>query len=282
MAITAQDINKLRQLTGVGMMDCKQALTEAGGDFDKAIQLLRKKGRKVATARANKATTEGLVLAAVNEDASYGVIIALSCETDFVANNAAFRQLAQQIVAAALAHKPASVEALTQLAIEGGTLQEQITALIGRMGENIALNAYDTLSSEVVVPYIHLGSKLGVLVALRGAQGTDVIEAGRDIAMQIAAMNPMAVHKDGVDQAIVEQELAIAREQASHEEKPPAVLEKIAQGKLHKFYQDHTLLTQPFVKDNSLTVAQYLAKVAPMLTVTSFKRIVVGKPSPNY
>lgn len=261
------------------MMDCKQALTEAGGDFDKAIELLRKKGKKVAAARANKPTTEGLVLADVNQDASYGVIIALSCETDFVANNEAFRQLAQQLVAAALAHKPASIEALTQLAIAGCTLQEQITALIGRMGENIALNAYDTLSSEVVVPYIHLGSKLGVLVALRGAQGTAVIEAGKDIAMQIAAMNPIAVDQDRIDQAIVEQELAIAREQARHEAKPPAVLEKIAQGKLHKFYQDHTLLTQPFVKDNSLTVAQYLAKVAPMLTVTSFKRIVVGKPA---
>jgi len=276
MAITAQDINKLRQLTGVGMMDCKKALTEAGGDFDKAIELLRKKGQKVAAARAGRATTEGLVLAQVNEASNYGVVIALSCETDFVAKNEAFQQLAQHMMEAALVHQPADLEALTKLAVAGLTIQAQITELIGKMGENIALSAYETLSSAVVVPYIHTGSKLGVLVGLQGGTGEKVIEAGKDVAMQIAAMNPMAVDKDGVDATVVEQELAIAREQASNEGKPPAMLEKIAQGRLNKFFKDNTLLSQPFVKDNALTVAQYLAKVAPSLTVADFKRVSVG------
>jgi len=276
MAITAQDINKLRQLTGVGMMDCKKALTEAGGDFDKAIELLRKKGQKVAAARAGRATTEGLVLAQVNEASNYGAIIALSCETDFVAKNEAFQQLAQHMMEAALVHQPADLEALTKLAVAGLTIQAQITELIGKMGENIALSAYETLSSAVVVPYIHTGSKLGVLVGLQGGTGEKVIEAGKDVAMQIAAMNPRAVDKDGVDATVVEQELAIAREQASNEGKPPAMLEKIAQGRLNKFFKDNTLLSQPFVKDNALTVAQYLAKVAPSLTVADFKRVSVG------
>jgi len=276
MAITAQDINKLRQLTGVGMMDCKKALTEAGGDFDKAIELLRKKGQKVAAARAGRATTEGLVLAQVNEASNYGVVIALSCETDFVAKNEAFQQLAQHMMEAALVHQPADLEALTKLAVAGLTIQAQITELIGKMGENIALSAYETLSSAVVVPYIHTGSKLGVLVGLQGGTGEKVIEAGKDVAMQIAAMNPMAVDKDGVDATVVEQELAIAREQASNEGKRPAMLEKIAQGRLNKFFKDNTLLSQPFVKDNALTVAQYLAKVAPSLTVVDFRRVLVG------
>lgn len=276
MAITAQDINKLRQLTGVGMMDCKKALTEAGGDFDKAIELLRKKGQKLSAARAGRATTQGLVLAEVNETHSYGTIIALSCETDFVAKNEAFQELGQTILAAALAHQPATIETLSQLVVEGLTIQERIIELIGKMGEKIALSAYDTLSSEVVIPYLHTGSKLGVLVGLRGGLGEQVIAAGKDVAMQIAAMNPIAVGKDDVDAAVVEKELTIARELAINEGKPPAMLEKIAQASLHKFFKENTLLTQPFVKDNTLTVAQYLAQVAAGLTVTRFKRIVVG------
>lgn len=276
MTITVQDIKKLRQRTGAGMMACQQALIEAEGDFDKAIELLRKKGQKVAADRASKATTEGLVLAETDITARYGVIIALGCETDFVANNETFRELAQNIVAAALVHKPTSLEALVHLEVAGRTCQEQITSLIGKMGENITLSAYDTLSSQIVVPYVHLGSKLGVLVALQGAQGASVVEAGKNIAMQVAAMNPIAIDKGGVDPAIAAQELAIAREQASQTAKPPAILEKIAQDKLQKFYKDATLLSQPFIKDNTLTVAQYLTKVAPTLTITSFKRIVVG------
>lgn len=276
MTITAQDIQKLRQRTGAGIMAAKRALTEANGDSDKALELLRKKGQKIADKRASKVTTEGLVLAKVNEKAGYGVIIALSCETDFVANNEAFRALAQNIVTAALEHQPTSLEALIQLEVAGHTFQEEITSLIGKMGENITLSAYDTLSSQVVVPYVHLGSKLGVLVALQGAQGTHIVEAGSNIAMQIAAMNPIAIDEDGVDPAIAAQELGIAREQASHEENPSAILEEIAQDELQKFYKEKTLLSQLFIKNNKLTVAQYLTQVDPKLTITSFKRIVVG------
>ena len=276
MTITAQDIQKLRQRTGAGIMAAKRALTEANGDSDKALELLRKKGQKIADKRASKVTTEGLVLAKVNEKAGYGVIIALSCETDFVANNEAFRELAQNIVTAALEHQPTSLEALIQLEVAGHTFQEEITSLIGKMGENITLSAYDTLSSQVVVPYVHLGSKLGVLVALQGAQGTHIVEAGSNIAMQIAAMNPIAIDEDGVDPAIAAQELGIAREQASQEENQSAILKGIAQDELQKFYKEKTLLSQLFIKNNKLTVAQYLTQVDPKLTITSFKRIVVG------
>ena len=276
MTITTQDIQKLRQRTGAGISACKQVLIEAEGDSDKAVELLRKKGQKVADKRASKATTEGLVLAKVNEEAGYGVVIALGCETDFVANNEAFRELAQNIVIAALAQRPTSLEALIQLEVAGHTLQEEITSLIGKMGENITLSAYDTLSSQVVVPYVHLGSKLGVLVALQGAQGPQIVEAGSNIAMQVAAMNPIAIHKDGVDPAIVAKELDIAREQASYQAKSPDVLDKIVQAKLQKFYKEKTLLGQLFIKNNKLTVAQYLTQVDPKLTITSFKRIMVG------
>ncbi|OJW68955.1 MAG: translation elongation factor Ts [Candidatus Amoebophilus sp. 36-38] len=276
MGITAQDINKLRQLTGAGMMDCKKALTEAQGDIDKAIELLRKKGQKIAAARAGMDTTEGLALAEVNKTSDYGAIIALSCETDFVAKNETFRKIAQHILATALSQCPTDLEALRQLDINGLTVQEYITEIVGKMGENITLTAYETLDSEVVVSYIHTGNKLAVLVGLEGARGEQVITAGKDVAMQIAALNPIAVDKDDVAPAVVEQELSIAREQSSREAKNPAMLENIAQGRLNKFFKEYTLVNQPFVKDNSLTVAQYLAKVAPGLKVKAFKRVLVG------
>jgi len=276
MSITAHDINKLRQLTGAGMMDCKKALTEAQGDIDKAIELLRKKGQKIAAARAGKDTTEGFILAGVNETSDYGVIIALSCETDFVAKNDLFQQIAQQVLSLALSQRPSTVEDLKQLEIDGLTVQERITELVGKMGENITLSAYETLSSEVVVPYLHTGNKLAVLIALQGAKGEEVVSAGKDVAMQIAALNPIAIDKDGVSSSVVEQELSIAREQAIREGKPEAMLENIAQGRLNKFFKDNTLINQPFVKDNALTVAQYLSKVAAGLTVKDFKRILVG------
>jgi elongation factor Ts len=276
MAITAQDINKLRQLTGAGMMDCKKALTEAQGDIDKAIELLRKKGQKIAAARAGRDTIEGFTLADVNTSADYGAIIALSCETDFVAKNELFQQIAQQILSLALSQRPATIEDLKQLKIDEVTVQERITELVGKMGENITLSAYEALSSEVVVPYLHTGNKLAVLVALQGAKGEEVALAGKDVAMQIAALNPIAIDKDGVSSRVVEQELAIAREQAIQEGKPEAMLENIAQGRLNKFFKDNTLVNQPFVKDSSLTVAQYLSKVSAGLTVKNFKRVLVG------
>jgi elongation factor Ts len=276
MDITAQDINKLRQLTGSGMMDCKKALTEAEGSIEKAIELLRKKGQKIAASRADRETTEGLALVSVNDQSNYGTIITLSCETDFVAKNETFQQVAQQILSLALSKRPATIEELKKLLIHGITVEEHITTLVGKMGENITLGAYETLSGEVVVPYMHTGSKLAVLVALEGGKGEQVLAAGKDVAMQIAALHPIAVDKQGIPAATVEKELEIAREQAKQDAKNPAMLENIAQGRLSKFFKDHTLLNQPFVKDNSLTVAQYLAKVANGLTATAFKRVVVG------
>ncbi len=276
MAITAQDINKLRQLTGSGMMDCKKALTEAEGSIDKAIELLRKKGQKIAAARADRETTEGLALVSVNDQSNYGAIITVSCETDFVAKNETFQQVAHQILSLALSKRPATIEELKKLLIDGITVEERITELVGKMGENITLGAYETLSGEVVAPYVHTGSKLAVLVALEGAKGDQVLAAGKDVAMQIAALHPIAIDKQDVPKAIVDKELEIAREQAKQDAKNPAMLENIAQGRVSKFFKDHTLLNQPFVKDNSLTIAQYLAKMAAGLTVTAFKRVVVG------
>lgn len=276
MAITTQDINKLRQLTGSGMMDCKKALTEADGSIEKAIELLRKKGQKIAAARANRETTEGLALVDVNDQSNYGAIITLTCETDFVAKNETFKQVAHQILSLALSKRPATITELKTLPIDGITVEERITELIGKMGENITLGAYEDLSGEVVVPYLHTGSKLAVLVALQGARGEQVLEAGKDIAMQIAALHPIAIDKQEVPTHIVDKELEIAREQAKQDAKNPAMVENIAQGRLSKFFKDHTLLNQPFVKDNSLTVAQYLVKVASGLTVAAFKRVLVG------
>jgi elongation factor Ts len=276
--ITAQDINKLRQQTGAGMMDCKKALTEGEGNFDKAIEILRKKGQKVSAARADRATTEGIVLTKTNDAHNYGVILALSCETDFVAKNEAFQQLGQTILEAAFVHKPTTLENLLLLAAgDGVCIQEKITALIGKIGEKVTISAYATLSNETVVPYVHVGNKLGVLVGLQGSHDPQVIEAGKDVAMQIAALNPLAVDKDDIDAVIVERELAIAKEQAQNEGKPEIMLDKIAQGRLNKFFKENTLLHQLFVKNNELTVAQYLASVAPSLTVAAFKRVsIVG------
>jgi elongation factor Ts len=276
MAITTQDINKLRQLTGVGMMDCKKALVEANGDFEKAIELLRKKGQKIATSRAANSTMEGVVCAHVNEQHNEGFIIALSCETDFVAKNDTFQQLAQDILLAAVAQKPANTQMLSSLTIANSTIQDCIVELMGKMGEKITISAYATLQSDVVVPYLHTGNKLSVLVGLQGATGDAVIAAGKDIAMQIAAMNPVAVSKEHVDPSVIEKELEIAREQAKNESSPANLLDNIAQGKLKKFFKENTLLAQPFVKNNTLSVAEYLNQVAPGLTVSAFKRITVG------
>lgn len=274
--ITAQDINKLRQQTGAGMMDCKKALTEAGGDFEKAIDLLRKKGQKISDARADRTTTEGAVFAKTNAEQTLGVMIALSCETDFVAKNESFQELGATILEAAFAHQPANREALLGLQVDGLSLQDQITELIGKIGEKVTLSAYVTLSSETVVPYIHTGSKLGVLVGLQGAQSAQVSEAGRDVAMQIAAMNPLALDSTAIDATIIAKELEVGKEQARNEGKPAGMLEKIAEGRLNKFFKENTLVQQPFIKDSSLSVAQYLDGIASGLTVKAFERMAVA------
>ncbi len=276
MAITAQDVNKLRQMTGAGMMDCKKALVEADGDFEKAIELLRKKGQKVSASRADRETSEGSVFVRTSDDNKTAVLIALACETDFVAKNEGFQDLGNEILDIAFNNKPADKDALMTLPMGDLTVGEKITENIGKIGEKLEVTAYEVLTGDAVVPYIHAGSKLGVLVALKGSNGSDVKDAGKDVGMQIAAMNPLAVDETGVDQNLINKELEIGREQAIAEGKPDNIVDKIAQGKLQKFLKDNTLLKQPFVKDNSQTVEAYLNSVTKGLTVESFKRVSIG------
>ena len=276
MSITAQDVNKLRKMTGAGMMDCKKALTEANGDFEAAIDLLRKKGQKVSASRADRQTSEGSVFVTTDASGQEGILIALNCETDFVAKNEEFQALGAEILKQAASENPANLEELLALPSGDVTLGEKIIELIGKIGEKIEVSAYERLQADKVVTYIHAGSKLGVLVGLEGSNGSEVDVAGRDVAMQIAAMNPVAVDKDQVDTTIVEREMAIGREQALAEGKPENIVDKIASGKLNKFFKENTLLNQAFVKDNSLTVSKYLEGVKQGLTVKDFRRVAIG------
>lgn len=276
-AISAQDVNKLRQMTGAGMMDCKKALTEAEGDFEKAIEILRKKGQKVSASRSDRDAKEGSVFVKVTDDKKEGFLIALNCETDFVAKNEEFQALGKQIVEAAFANKPASKEALLALSAGGNlSLNDKIVELVGKIGEKIEVSEYIHMKGEAVVAYIHAGSKLGVLVSLKGVNGKDVTDAGKDVGMQIAAMNPIAVDESSVDTSVIEKELEIAKAQILAEGKPANMVDKIAQGKLQRFYKDNTLLHQAFVKDNTKTVAQYLDSLTKGLTVAEFKRVTIA------
>jgi elongation factor Ts len=275
-AITAADVNKLRTMTGAGMMDCKKALTEADGDFEAARDILRKQGQKIADKRADNATSEGLVLVNVSEDGTTGKLVALACETESVAKVADFRTLVQQILDTAVKTNVGTKEdLLATKEADGRTVQEHITELTGKIGEKLDLT-YATLTAEKVASYIHSDNKKGVLVGLKNVGSADVAAIGRDVAMQIVAMKPVAVDKDGVDAGTVEREIEIGKEQARAEGKPEAMLEKIAQGKLNKFYKENTLLNQEFVKDNSLTIAQLLDKMSKGMTVSDFKRVAIG------
>jgi elongation factor Ts len=274
MSITASDVNKLRQMTGAGMMDCKKALTEAEGDFEAAIDILRKAGQKVAAKRADNATNEGVVLVAMSADHSNGKIIALACETEPVSKVADFNNLASTIIEkAAASHAPSAHDLLAEPLADGRSVEGYIIELTGRIGEKITLAAYENVSAEKVVSYIHSNNKIGVLVAFENVQGADVMEVGKDIAMQITAMKPVALDKDGVDAETIEREIEIGKDQARQEGKPEAMLEKIAVGKLEKFYKEQTLLNQQFVKDSSITIRQLLEQTQKGLTISSFKRI---------
>jgi len=275
-AITAADVNKLRTMTGAGMMDCKKALVEADGDFEAARDILRKHGQKIADKRAENETSEGLVLVNVSADGTTGKLVALACETESVAKVANFRELAQQILDTAVRTNAGTKEdLLAATAADGLTVQEHVTDLMGKIGEKLDVT-YATLTAEKVASYVHSDSKKGVLVGLKNVSGADTSEVGRDVAMQIVAMKPVAVDKDGVDSATVEREIEVGKEQARAEGKPEAMLEKIAQGKLNKFYKDNTLLNQEFVKDNSKTIAQLLDGTSKGMTVSDFKRVAIG------
>ncbi|KKX48576.1 MULTISPECIES: translation elongation factor Ts [Sphingobacterium] len=273
--ISASDVNKLRQQTGAGMMDCKKALVEANGDFEAAVDYLRKKGAKVAASRQDRDSNEGVIIAKAATDGKSGIVVEVNCETDFVAKNADFVAFADSVAEVALANKPATLEDLKALEIGGTKIADLLIEQTGKIGEKIDVSKYETVSAEKVVAYIHANYRLGVLVGL-SANVDGVEEAGKDVAMQIAAMNPIAIDKDGVDAHTIEREIAIAKEQIMAEGKPAEMAEKIAAGKLNKFFKETTLLNQEFVKDNSKSIAQFLDSVSKGLTVTAFKRVQLG------
>lgn len=276
VTISAAEINKLRQQTGAGMMDCRKALMETGGDFEQAIDFLRKSGQKVAAKRSDREANEGVVIAKASADNTYGVIVNLSSETDFVAKNEEFIAFAQQVADIAVETKASTIDELKAAAMEGATVGDKLMEVVAKIGEKIDIINFEQLSSESVAAYIHAGYRIGVLVAMNKPATDDIIAAGRDAAMQIAAMNPLGVDEDSVPQETIERERAIAIEQIKAEGKPEEMAAKIAEGKLKKFFKDNTLLAQPFVKDNGKSVGEYLHSVESGLKVTSFKRIAVA------
>lgn len=272
MAITAADVNKLRQQTGAGMMDCKNALVEANGDFETAIDVLRKKGQKIAAKRGDNDAKEGIIIAQASEDGKAGVILTLNCETDFVAKNEGYVSLVQSLVDLALTNLPESVEALKALSYDGKlSVEDKITEQIGVIGEKLDLSGFAVMRGDKVVAYNHPGNQLATMIVLNGSSEA-AAEAGRQVAMQVAAMNPIAINKEGVDARTIEREIEIGKELAIQEGKPADMAEKIALGRLNKFFQENTLLSQQFVRDNKLTVDQFLNITEKGLTVTDFKR----------
>ncbi len=276
MEITAQQVNELRKQTGAGLMDCKKALQESNGDMEAAIDFLRKKGQKVSAQRADREAKEGVVIAQTNDNGKTGVIVNLACETDFVAKNEEFISFAQSIADNALKIDVSDLEGLLEANLNGSSLKNKLTDQVGKIGEKIEVTKYEKMEGDCIIPYIHAGYKIGVLVALNQPKSDAVQQIGKDIAMQIAAMSPIAVDKDDVEQSVVDRELDIAREQVRAEGKPEDMIDKIAMGKLNKFYKENTLLNQQFVKDGSKTVNQVLKELDPNLTVVQFKRIALG------
>lgn len=272
MAITAAEVNKLRQQTGAGMMDCKNALVEANGDFEAAIDILRKKGQKVAAKRGDNDAREGLTLAQTNADNTVGVVLTLNCETDFVARNENYMALVQSLMDIAMAKLPANIDEFNALAYDDKlTVAEKITEQIGVIGEKLELSGYAVVKSDAVVAYNHPGNQLATLIGLN-KNGEAVLEAGRQVAMQVAAMAPLALNKEGIDQDTIDRELEVGKELAIQEGKPAEMAEKIAMGRLNKFFKENTLLSQDFVRDNKISVQDFLTQTENGLTVTSYER----------
>ena len=274
--ITAADVNKLRQMTGAGMMDCKKALQESEGDFEKAIDNLRKKGQKVAAKRADRDANEGIVLAKTTDDKTYAAMVMLSCETDFVGKTPEFSGFAKDILDLGVKHRIRAVEELKGLMLNTITVEEKLNEMLAKTGEKVQLAHYEILEAPVTFAYNHHGNRLATIIGLSKPDAKNVEEMGHELAMQIAAMNPVAVDKDDVSQETIERELEIGREQARQEGKPEEMIEKIATGKLTKFYRDSTLLNQDFVRDTKKTVRQYLAENDKDIKVTAFKRLMLG------
>ncbi len=274
MAIKAADVKKLREMTGAGMMDCKKALTETEGDFDAAVEYIRKKGQAMANKRADRETTEGATLAKVTADGKKGAVLILKCETDFVGKNESFVALADSILTVALNSDATSIDAILELELNGAAIKDVIVEQIGVIGEKIEIADFAVVTADTVVPYIHPGNQLSVIVGFNQAGFEE--QVGKDVAMQVAAMAPVSVDKDSVPAEIVEQELRIGKEKAREEGKTEAMLDKIAEGRLGKFFKESTLLEQAFVKDNKMSIKQYLNDASKGLTVTEFKRFSLG------
>ena len=276
VAITAADINKLRQATGAGMLDCRKALTETGGDFEAAIDWLRKQGQKVAAKRSNREAKEGVIIAKTSADNKTGFIICISCETDFVSKNADFVAFTQSIADAAVANDVKSAEALSEIVINGAKVSDMINDKLASIGEKIGIARFERIEAPYVASYIHGAYRMGVLVGL----SSEAAEAGKDVAMQIAAMNPLAVDAESIPQSTIERERAIVVETMKADPKmagkPDEMIAKIAEGKLNAFFKEQTLLAQAFVKDGSKSVAEYLKSAGSDLKVTEFKRVALG------
>ena len=271
--ISAADVNKLRKSTGAGMMDCKKALVESNGDFDAAIEILRKKGQKVAANRADRDSSEGAVIARVNADATAGVIVSVNCETDFVAKNDSYLSLANKLADLALGFN--TLEAFLAADFEGGmTVAEKLTEQTGVIGEKIEIGGFERLEGAFIGSYIHAGNKIATLTSL-SANVDGAAEAAKNVAMQAAAMNPIALNEDGVDAATVEKEIEIAKDQLRQEGKPEAMLDNIAKGKLKRFFKDNTLVNQAYIKEAKQSVADYVKSVNGELSVTGFKRVAL-------
>jgi elongation factor Ts len=272
MSITAADVNKLRQMTGAGMMDCKKALTEANGDFEKAIDELRKKGQKVAANRSDRDSKEGFVLAKVTSDNKRGVVFAVNCETDFVSKNADYGKMVNNIMDIAIAKNPKTADELKALAYDNNiTVADKLIEQTGVIGEKIELTKFGVIEAPFVYAYNHPGNQLADIVGFSSPSVN--ADVAKDVAMQVAAMAPVAVDKGDVDAETIQREIEVGKEQAREEGKPEDMLEKIAMGKLNKFYKESTLLNQEYIKDNKKTIAQYLNDSEKGLTVTGFKRI---------
>ena len=272
--ISAADVNKLRQMTGAGMMDCKNALSEANGDFEAAIDNLRKKGQKVAANRADREAKEGYIAARANENATKGYLVSISSETDFVSKNQDFVKFAESILDIAMKNDAKSIDGIKALPMDGVTVGDKVLDMVGKIGEKIDITRYEVIEAPKVVIYIHPGNRVVSMVGLSSA--TAPTETGKDVAMQIAAMNPVAIDKDDVDAKTLEREIEIGKEQARTEGKPENMIEKIAMGKLNKFYQENTLLNQSFIKEDKKTIRQYLNDTEKDLTVKVFKRVQLG------
>jgi len=273
-SISASDVNRLRQITGAGMMDCKKSLTEANGDFDKAIEILRKKGQKVAASRAERNAKEGIVLAKISADGKRGILVSVNSETDFVARNEEFASFVETVSKIAIEKSPADIDALKALSFNGTlSISDKLNELLGKIGEKMEVSRYETITAEKVAAYIHPGNKLAVIIGFTKNISDD---AGRNIAMQVAAMAPVSIDKADVPKEIIDQELEIGRELARKEGKPENMLDKIAQGKLNKFYSESTLLNQEYIREAKKTVAQYLAEADKDAKVTAFKRLALG------